>query len=224
MKTTIEKLATLVTSSRMIALDDDTLEFDGRKWMAVEPLLYREVDGEDLMAFLPNEQGEIAYAAIGAEAFERVPWYETGDFSLALLVGFIKLSLSVLIGWPIGLIIKRRKKECREALSLAPRAARWVAVLGIGLGLAFITVLALELTGDGADFFNSIVPLGIRLLMVIPIVIAVLAVATIVMTVLAWKNKYWSFWGRVHYTTVVPAMLGFFWFTNTWNLLGFHFG
>jgi CubicO group peptidase (beta-lactamase class C family) len=144
--TTIEKLVTLTSSSRMIVLDDDTLKFDGRKWVAVEPLLYREVDGKDLMAFLPNEQGQITYATIGRRAYEKIPWYETIRLNLALLGSCIALLLSALIGWPISLIIQRRKKGCQKALPGAPRVARWVAALGSGLGLAFIAVVVITLT------------------------------------------------------------------------------
>ncbi|GAH86542.1 unnamed protein product, partial [marine sediment metagenome] len=38
-----------------------------------------------------------------------------------------------------------------------------------------------------------------------------------------WKNKYWTFCGRLHYTLVVLASLFFLWFLAYWNLLGFHF-
>jgi len=40
---------------------------------------------------------------------------------------------------------------------------------------------------------------------------------------LAWKQRYWSFAGRVHYTIVTLAALAFIWLLNNWNLLGFKF-
>ena len=55
--TTLEKIATLITASRLIALDDDVLEFEGRRWVAVDHLLYRDIDGDELMAFIMDEQG-----------------------------------------------------------------------------------------------------------------------------------------------------------------------
>jgi hypothetical protein len=55
-------------------------------------------------------------------------------------------------------------------------------------------------------------------------VVAVLTVLAVGMTVIAWRNHYWGVWGRVHYTLVALALVGFLWFANTWNLLGFRFG
>jgi hypothetical protein len=60
--------------------------------------------------------------------------------------------------------------------------------------------------------------------MVLPIEVAGVAAAVMICVVLAWKNGYWSVWGRVHFTLVALALAEFLWFANTWNLLGFHFG
>jgi hypothetical protein len=49
---------------------------------------------------------------------------------------------------------------------------------------------------------------------------AVLTLGAIGFTVLAWKNRYWSALGRVHYTMVSLAAFAFIWFLNYWNLLG----
>jgi CubicO group peptidase (beta-lactamase class C family) len=222
-ETTIEKLVTLISSSRMVALDADTLRFDGRTWVAVEPLLYREVDGEDLMAFLPNERGQIIYAAIGTRAYEKIPWYETILVNLALLGSCIALFLSALIGWPILLVVQRRKKGRQNAMPGAPCVARWVAALGSGLSVAFIVVVAIALMGDTFEFIYG-VPLGFRVLMLVPFVVAALTAAATVLAVLAWRDRYWSLWGRLHYTLVALALIGCLWFMNTWNLLGFRFG
>jgi hypothetical protein len=172
------------------------------------------------MAFLPNERGEIMYAAIGSEAFAKVPWYETIDFSLVLLGSYILLAFSAIIYWTINFIIQGGRNGFRDA---APRVARIVASLGCGLGLVFITILGINLVGERSGFVFG-VPLGVYFLMVIPIVVAGDTVVVVFCTMLVWKNRYWSVWGRIHYTMVALALMGFIWFANTWNLLGFHFG
>jgi len=40
---------------------------------------------------------------------------------------------------------------------------------------------------------------------------------------LAWKDSYWGIVGRVYYTLVTLAAVGFVWFLNNWNLLGWRF-
>lgn len=48
-----------------------------------------------------------------------------------------------------------------------------------------------------------------------------LTLGLIVFTVLAWKNQYWSLVGRVHYSLLTTAAIGFISFLTYWNLLGF---
>jgi len=56
---------------------------------------------------------------------------------------------------------------------------------------------------------------------VLPIVTAVPSIVLLALAVLAWKNRYWSLVGRLHYSLVTLAALTFVWFVNYWNLLGF---
>ena len=53
--------------------------------------------------------------------------------------------------------------------------------------------------------------------------IVVLAALTVLGCVIAWKNRYWRFTGRLHYTLVALAGTGFVWFLYYWNLLTFGF-
>ena len=77
-----------------------------------------------------------------------------------------------------------------------------------GLLLAFLIGIAVA------------VSLGVALL-VTPIVTSVMSIALLVCTVMAWRDRYWSLIGRVHYSLVTAAALAFVWLTNYWKLLGF---
>ena len=57
----------------------------------------------------------------------------------------------------------------------------------------------------------------------IALVASALAITSFAFGILAWKQRYWSFAGRVHYTIVTLAALTFIWLLNDWNLLGFKF-
>jgi CubicO group peptidase (beta-lactamase class C family) len=229
--TTIEKLLTLITAVKMTARDEHTLEFNGRRWAADGPWLYRDagdryIVGKDLMAFLPDEQGQIAYAAIGTDSYERIPWYETPDFTFAFLAGCMALALSGVIGWPVLLVLRRRKKGCQPVQFSIPLAARRVAALGSGLALVFFTGIGIALmgnTGTTSEFVYGVPPVW-RWLLAVPIAIAALTAAALVLTPWVWKDRHWSLWERVHYTMVVAALAGLLWFMASWNLLGFHFG
>jgi hypothetical protein len=67
------------------------------------------------------------------------------------------------------------------------------------------------------------VPLNYRLVLGLGVLAAVLTVVALVYTVLAWKDGYWGITWRVYYTLVTLAAVGFVWFLNHWNLLGWRF-
>ncbi len=65
------------------------------------------------------------------------------------------------------------------------------------------------------------VPAAARLVFFIPFIVILLTIVTMIMMVLAWKNKYWNTWGRVHYSLVALALSFYTWFVWFWNLVGF---
>ncbi len=219
---TVEKVTTLVDSARLAVLDDGSLQFAGKKWTSIGPLLYGSVEGTDRLAFLPNAQGSLTYAAISRRGYEKLPLYETIQFNLGVLGAIMVLILTALLGWPIAWLIRRRRPSGAQPLPGA-RMARWVAAVAGGLALVFIVLLVLVLEGDTSAFLYGF-PLSFRLLMSLPIIVAVLTVVAVGLTGLAWRNNYWGLWGRLHYTLVTLALVGFLLFANLWNLLGFRFG
>jgi hypothetical protein len=47
-----------------------------------------------------------------------------------------------------------------------------------------------------------------------------LTLGMVVLAALAWKDRYWSVAGRVHYTLVALAAVLFVFMLNSWNLVG----
>lgn len=102
-------------------------------------------------------------------------------------------------------------------------AVRGVAGLaGVG-ALAFLVILSLILLGGTSEFVYGVPP-WVWLLMTLPPVVVVLSVVALGGAVVVWKEGYLGLVGRVHYTLVVLALLGFVWFFTVWTLLGFRFG
>ena len=64
-------------------------------------------------------------------------------------------------------------------------------------------------------------PASLIALLTIPSFTAILALACTAFCAWAWKNGYWSLTERIHYTSVVLALLTFIWWLNNWNLLGY---
>lgn len=128
------------------------------------------------------------------------------------------LFLSAVIGWPVATLVQRKKGILIQPPSPMAKLARWAA--GFAAALAAILIIAIYVILQNQSWVFSIPP-GVSLVFIIPYIVIFLGIITIVMMVLAWKNKYWSIWGRVHYSLVALALSFFTWFVWFWNLVGF---
>jgi CubicO group peptidase (beta-lactamase class C family) len=226
--TTFEKLMNLMLNVKVSVTDDEKLMttmplgVGTTQWVEVEPLVFHELGGQNTLVFKKDSQGHITNAFLSQFqwfACFKLSWYETPLFHFSLLAVFTILFLSTLV-WPIRalfrLLCKREKKK-----EDAPRSARWLSgMMGI-LYLFFLFGLVIVFSNI-IEFFYG-VPHLFKVILVFPLLSTVLTIGVLIFTFLAWKNKYWSVCGRLHYTLVALASLAFLWFLDYWNLLGFHF-
>ena len=220
--TTYEKLLGLMGGVDIRATDDYLL-LNSKQFVEVEPLVFSEVGGQETLVFREDSQGRITHMFSSKSptmAFIKLDWYEAPLFHYILLGVSMVIFLSALIAWPVN-ALRNRLKGKHEASTLRIRQARWVAWGMSALYVLFLVGMVIILS-DIYSIFYSIPPL-LPFVLVLPLVAAVMTIGTIGFTVLAWKKCYWGVAGRVHYTLVTLASLGFMWFLNYWNLLGFRF-
>jgi hypothetical protein len=67
------------------------------------------------------------------------------------------------------------------------------------------------------------IPQIVEIVMGLGVLSAVLTVGALFYTVLAWKDRYWGVAYRVYYTLMTIAAVGFVWFLNYWNWLGWRY-
>lgn len=192
----------------------------------VEPLLFQRVDDDAFTAFGEDRSGRIAFAfnpilpIIGA--YERIPWYETIWVQLGIAGFCAVVFLSACIIWSLRPLIRRlqaKRFQLNRRLSIA-----WLIAGLIGtLNLVFLIGFPLSLWLIGIWKLVYGVPAVVVALLCIPLLTTVLTVGLPIFTALAWKNKYWSVRGRLHYSLITLAALAFIPFLTYWNLLGFHF-
>jgi TRAP-type C4-dicarboxylate transport system permease large subunit len=194
---------------------------EATRWMAVEPLLFQRLDGDGYMAFREDENGRITHSFMSfmgmAVAAEKVAWYET-DIYQAGLVGFFTLIFLSILVWPVAALFRRLRKRPAQ-FTRRERQARALAASVVVLNLVFLIGLIIRMGQAFTGVFNA-TPAYFVALLVIPLLTAVLIIGLLVFTVWAWKENYWSIFGRVHYTLITLAALVFTWFINYWNLLG----
>lgn len=225
--TTLEKVQELMGSTVEISDGGDgTLLFTNPwgEWRFVEmkPLFFRQVDAPFNIVFREDDQGRITHMFTDYTpmfAFEKLKWYETPGFNMALVLGCVLMLLSMIPVVLIRFIRNHRKSGYRPPASRSARAAYWI-IGGISV-LNLLFVIGTVVWGNAWPLFG--ISMIYRVVLGLGVLAAVLTVGALVYSVVAWKNSYWGIAARVHYTLMTVAAVAFVWFLNYWNLLGWRF-
>jgi len=134
-------------------------DFSGRpkKFSEIAPLVYREVDGQDKLAFKRDASGRLQLAIdYPFMVFDRVGWLQNKVFNYVALGSSLGIMVLALILWPLnGLLRKHYRKKL--TLSSRDRRLRIVTRVICAIDVLFVVLLAVVLTaGDGATALNGI--------------------------------------------------------------------
>jgi hypothetical protein len=188
----------------------------------VEPLYFRQVDGQFHILFREDDQGRITHMFTDYTpmfAFEKLKWYETRDFNMALVLGCVLMFVSAI---PVLLIRCIRNRRPSGYQKPAPRGARVAYHIIVGISVMnLLFVIGTVLSINPVPMFG--VSLIYKIVLGLGVLSAVLTAGALLYGVLAWKRSYWGVAARVHYTLVTVAAVAFVWFLNYWNLLGWRF-
>jgi CubicO group peptidase (beta-lactamase class C family) len=227
--TTPEKAQYLFGGLQIINPGDGTLVLPMKelelRFVEVEPLYFRQVDGSFSLVFREDDQGRITYLftdIMPQYGLVKLDWYETPGFNMMLALVCILVFLSMLPVALIRAIRNRRSGSERKPASRSARAADTI-IFGISLlNVLFVVGLALWFRPMRPSELHGI-SLIVEIVIGLGVLAAVLTVGAVVYTLLAWKNSYWGIAFRMYYTLVTLASVAFVWFLNYWNWLGWRY-
>ena len=224
-------------------------DFSGRpkKFSEIEPLVYREVGGQDKLAFKHNESGGFQLAIdYPFMVFDSVGWRQSKSFNYCVLGGSLGIMVLALILWPVNGLLRRHYGK-KLHLGASDRRLRVLTRIVCAINVLFVVLLALVLTsGDGATALNGID----GRLHAIQVVGVIGAVGTLVAILNALRTWLWKPAAmvsaasagarssavttssgvtpelqrgnsRTFETLIALACLGFTWFLVHWNVLNF---
>jgi len=193
------------------------------QWIEVDPGVFHEMGGQETLIFREDGKGRVTHAfhsKFPEFALVKLEWYQWPIFHIFLIVVTAVLFLTAALGWPIGALSRVLCK--RQFLGTrAPRAARWLA--GGMSALLLLFLLGLASLVMNTEQIRYGVPLFLKIILAFPIFAAVLGIGVFIFAVQAWRKKYWTGCGRIHYTLVLFAAVVFFWFLKFWNLFGWKY-
>jgi CubicO group peptidase (beta-lactamase class C family) len=81
-----------------------------KRWREIAPLVYREIDGLEKIAFRRDATGAVGEMLPFPAIYEgqRVPWYASKTFIGLIIGGNLVLALLTVLLWPVAVIIRKR--------------------------------------------------------------------------------------------------------------------
>ena len=197
-----------------------------KRYLEVEPLFFQTENRTrsnymdyrmDHLSFHLDSDGKAQYMLFDNSGFQKVPWYETLEFSLAFSVIILLLFLSV----PVAAIIWRASPRLREQAAKQPRnarLARWLMWLMVALYFLSLFGMFSAFATENAVLFGKAYAYDAGRFLAI--LVALLVVGVVGFTVLAWRQGFWSLAWRIHYTLVALGAVGVLWWYFDWKVIG----
>lgn len=176
---------------------------------------FRSIDDPDQIIAFRVDQGKDRASHLFVSptgAFERIAPLEAAQLHLAVLgfclLAFVGVVIGALWGAPKWIAMPGKEK-----------LARAVLFAGCLLSVGFVAVFVVTIAMLGDDLVYVGLPYG-RVILSLPLAILVCAAVGIFFSITAWRDGYWSWLGRLRYSSVVVLLALFVAISGYWNLLG----
>jgi CubicO group peptidase (beta-lactamase class C family) len=222
---TFEAVLAALLQTSVLANEDGTLSIaepfgNETRWVEVEPYLFRQVDGDELISFREDDGREIRYLVPSGSVMAKLPWHDEAAIQIPLLLAMMAVFALVPLCWLLGVAIRKlRRKAASVGLSWS---ARLFANLVCVLNLAFLFGVTSVLSGYPQSVIYGATP-GLVVLFVPPLVTAALTACCVAVAISLWRHQRSAGFAGVRYTLFTAISVGFLLFLQHWNLLGFRF-
>jgi CubicO group peptidase (beta-lactamase class C family) len=227
-ESTLLKVAAVLGQTSVSADQNGVLTIEGaqsprgglKRWREVGPLVYREVDGPDLIAFRRDANGVVTDMLPSApiQMSQRVSGFANKKLLLPVLSASFSLLVITLLLWPVAVIV--RKRYGRPLLSTASdRVLYLLSRLTCLLEIGFVALIVLPLSmadkniafiGDGINPWLSTAHVMGWLAVFGLVVLAITAIRF-------WRAPGLGWWTRAHATLLWIAstiFLSFAWWVH----------
>jgi len=194
-----------------------------RRWREVAPLVFRDVDGQDYLAFKREASGgmEMMLSTYPVFVFQRVGLWRDRRVLLPVLVVSLVLMVLTLVLWPVAALVRRHYQRPLELT----RPERWVRLavrMILALDILFLAAITgIVVVGSLSAVFDDRLDKWILLAQLIGLAGSLGTLVVLYDAIQSWISKRKRIWSRLYATVLALACLGFLWFVFAGNLLRF---
>jgi CubicO group peptidase (beta-lactamase class C family) len=224
------KLLTLLGQMKVIPNADGTISLDAlkapsgalRKFEEIEPFHYREVHGQDELAFKKDSDGLWQFQVeIPVFIFQQTGLLENKYFNFVILFFGLGVVLLTVLLWPVGALI--RKHYTRPlALQLPERRqrlyVRLVCALFVALFVGWVAVLSAT---DDITAINTL-PRWVIIFGIIGVLCSLGTILVVLNAFRSWRTSGRWIWAKLHDLMLAFACVGLVWFLLYWKLMNFN--
>jgi CubicO group peptidase (beta-lactamase class C family) len=199
-------------------------DFNGqlKKWEEIGPLLYRTVNGQELLAFRRDQQNHLEVLSnFPAVLYQHTSFANNGAFNQTLIIACLCVMTLTLLLWPAGALIRR---HYRHRLDIEPRTMQgrlWIRLV-CALNIVFVLGLVTVLSGGGPGDFSEKLDFRIHGMQIIGLCGAAGIILVLLGALRSWRDPNVWWWSKVWNAIVLLACIAYVWFLIYWNLLNFN--
>ncbi len=199
-----------------------------RKWVEIEPFVWREQDGKMRLAAKVEKGRVVRFSLDSASpylAFDRVPWYLSTAWITPALLASLGALLLTAIAWPVSVLARRRygvKADLAPAALKSYRLTRGFSALAVAVMAGWL-LFATKLLADFSSLSGELDWALITLQIATPVVFLGLMASAIWNIRHVWTSKrggFAKFWSLVLLASAVVLL----WIGVGFNLIGFGTG
>jgi CubicO group peptidase (beta-lactamase class C family) len=228
---TFIKLTELFGEPKIVFNADGTLSIDPlkgpngelKRYAEISPLLYREIDGEEHVAFHRNSNGRMEFSIdFPFFVFERASLADNKLLNLALLIPSLAIILLAVLFWPVNAAIRwhyGRKLELTSPEKRLRLTVRLVCILDLCCLVAWL--IFISGADNIANFSRSRDPI-LYLIETIGVLGAIGSLVVLMSALQSWSKSERWIWSKIFDTALALSCIGFAWFLWHWNLINFN--
>ena len=198
-------------------------DFNGeiKQWQEIAPLVYRSVNGQDLVAFrrLDHDRMQLIIN-FPAVVFQRVALAGNSDFNQAVILAVLIVFGLTVIFWPLAALVRGHYHHRLELDTRYLRLRPWVRLV-CAVNLAFLIIFYKTIASDSLAVLTSRNDLKFHLIQTLGLLGALGSVVVLLACFRSWSDPHEWFWAKVWNFVLVVACAAFIWFSLHWNLLNF---